>query len=372
MSVSELQGALATKPESKSIKDTSNNMAVLNKHTITRLAGSVLEVINDDVRFIHKSAKDFLVESRYFQNLDVGSKPEMHLGKVCLRYLSFKSPKNRIDDWSMSEGWLNPFFEYAAFNWYHHFPHDDDDEIRYMVERARGFRKTKTDLLHGATEKHPELEQDNNCPRVTMRSCVSSGTIISTMNVPGNMNVARVLCVEKCLLVNGNLNLSESGGLCVGISLHVNETLNLAGGGLYVGISLHMNETLNLAGGELYVGNSLHVNETLNLADGGLYVGNSLHVNETLNLAGGRLYVDDSLHVSEALNLVNGRLYVGDSLHVSGTLNLAGGGLYVGGTLHLSGNLNLAGGSLYVGGSLHVSGCLNVDGGWLYVTTKYS
>jgi ankyrin repeat protein len=148
-----LEAALATDPENscKSKKETEKYMSSITAEYLTKVAGTILDVVDSKVSLVHQSAKDFFEREKplnvlpFCQNKD----PNLYLVRVCLTYLNF-------DDFGRQEFNLNvrsgirsdyPLLNYAARNWHHHISSKDDvQDFDTLLKSVISPGHRKTDL----------------------------------------------------------------------------------------------------------------------------------------------------------------------------------------------------------------------------------
>lgn len=125
---SDLGVAISLDPR-KNCKD----LAQLKRYTsdlthdlIREKAGTLIEVTEGKVHFIHQSVKDYIIEENVVQTLGIlcgGLSPDLYLSRICMEYLNFEDWRDcRLESADLYRLRQQGLFVYAVSNWFRHIP----------------------------------------------------------------------------------------------------------------------------------------------------------------------------------------------------------------------------------------------------------
>ncbi|KAL6851351.1 hypothetical protein ACO1O0_008479 [Amphichorda felina] len=170
--------ATIMEPEVTSVAEFRMHEAPLDSDTIQKHLGTLIDIINGRLYLIHQSLQDFLKESSEIWSLkDIElrfSRPELALGKACIKFLSFEDlqdfcPKkehslevNRLSNycWWNDYRWATDLREHDCFLlyvsefWFQHIHHAEDvlDDAQRLDRILRGPNRrlweASNDIIH--------------------------------------------------------------------------------------------------------------------------------------------------------------------------------------------------------------------------------
>ena len=170
------------------------NLAQLKRYTsdltldlIREKAGTLIEVTEDKVHFIHQSVKDFIIEENVVQTLGIlygGLSPDLYLSKTCMEYLSFEDWRDcKLESADLYGLRQQGLFVYAVTYWFRHIPwsHQLPDAILSNIDLLISPQPGKRPGWLQAYAWYYIDQMSSDCPLFMYTKCPHKGIYTSKL-----------------------------------------------------------------------------------------------------------------------------------------------------------------------------------------------